>query len=387
MNAGPHAVAPSVVPLVDLGVVNGPLEEEFVAAFRSVFAESDFGHGPAVDRFESELAELVGVEHALGVNSGTAALELALRAAAIGPGDEVILPANSFFATGEAVANVGADVVLVDPDLDSAIASPETVRAHVGPRTAAIIGVHLYGQPVDADGYRAIARANGLLFLEDAAQALGANWNHASVGSLGGAAAFSFYPTKNLGALGQAGAITTNDATLARNVRLLRSHGEERRYVHERPGFNERLHGMQAAFLSVKLRHLPSAQRARSDAALAYGELLVDVPDCTRLAERGEAACAHHLMVVRVPRRDAVLAAMHRAGVMAAIHYPIPIHMQPAATGWAAPGSLPNAEQLAAEVLSLPFYPGIRADQVERSVDALRLAIKSATGSLAGAVQ
>lgn len=373
----------SAVPFVDLRAVNEPFEDDFIDAFRQILAQSDFGHGPAVARFEASLAELVGVDHAVGVSSGTAALQLALIGAGVGPGCEVILPANTFFATAEAVLGAGADVVLVDPDLDTALASPEAVEACVGPRTAAVIGVHLYGQPVDATAYRRIAEKHHLFFLEDAAQAIGATCEGKPAGSLGTAAALSFYPSKNLGALGQAGAVTTNDGALAREVRLLRSHGEEVRYTHLRAGFNDRMDGLQAAFLSVKLPYLDAAQRQRDAAVIQYDALLADVPGCRRIVVRDGVRSAHHLLVVRVAARDDVLAALHAQGVMAAVHYPTPIHLQPACARLAPPGSLPNAERLADEIISLPLFSGISATQIERCVTSLRAAL-AAHGSVDG---
>jgi dTDP-4-amino-4,6-dideoxygalactose transaminase len=371
-------VTHSDVPFFDVLASNKPLEDELTEAFRRVLAESDFGSGPAVEAFEASLAELVGTEHAVAVNSGTAALQLALIGAGIGPGCEVIVPGNTFFATVEAAMGAGADVVLVDPDLDTALASANAVEAAVGPRTAAIIGVDLYGQPVEAAAYRRVAERYGLLFLEDAAQAIGAWCDGEPAGSLGAAAGFSFYPSKNLGALGQGGAVTTSDSTLAREVRLLRSHGEEVRYTHVRAGFNERMHGLQAAFLTVKLPHLEPLQRQRDDAVARYEALLSTVPDCRRIAIRDNARSSHHLLVVRVPDRDRVLATLQTAGVMAAIHYPTPIHLQPACAGLAAPGSLPNAEQLSKEIMSLPLFPGITDAQIDRCVDTLRAALESA---------
>jgi dTDP-4-amino-4,6-dideoxygalactose transaminase len=369
------------VPFVDMQAVNAAFAEELSAAFQHVLATSDFGHGPTVEAFEVSLGELVGVDHVVALNSGTAALHLALVAARIGPGDEVVLPANTFFATAEAVISAGADVVVVDPELDTALATPDAVEACVGPRTAAIIGVHLYGQPVEAPGYRRIAERHGLLFMEDAAQAIGATWAGTPAGALGDVGGFSFYPSKNLGALGQGGAVTTNDGALAREVRLLRSHGEEERYVHLRSGFNERMHGLQAAFLSVKLPHVARLQLQRDELVARYDARLAEVPGCQRIEVCPPAQSAHHLLVVRVARRDAVLAALHAAGVMAAIHYPIPVHLQPACEGVAPPGSMPNAERLANEIISLPLFPGMSDSQIDRCVDALHDAIASVGSS------
>ena len=363
------------IPLVDVRAQNEPFEEEFVAVLREMVRSSDYGTGAAVERFEEQLADLVGVQHAVGVGSGTAALHLTLLALDIGPGDDVILPANTFFATAEAVAATGARPVLVDPDLDTALAGAGAVEAEVGSRTAAIIGVHLYGQPVDATAYRDVAERCGVAFLEDAAQAIGARAGERNAGALGTAAGFSFYPAKNLGALGQAGAVTTDDAAVARAVRSLRSHGEEERYVHGRMGFNERLHGLQAAFMSVKLPHVEDGLVQRERAVALYDELIADLEHCTRLTVADGVRSAHHLYVVRVPARDAVLAELRADGVGAAIHYPIPVHRQPAWEGAGRCGPLPNAERLADEILSLPLYPGITAEQVAHCVRRLERAL------------
>ena len=368
------------VPFVDLGAINAPAREGLEAAFLRVLDNSDFGVGPEAERFEALLAEVAGVSHAIGVNSGTAALQLMLLGAGIGPGDEVIVPANTFFATAEAALCIGASVVLVDPDPKTALVGPDVVAAAVGPRTAAIIGVHLYGQAVDADGYREIANRHGVPFFEDAAQAIGGSWRGAPVGSLGSGAAFSFYPTKNLGALGQGGAVTTDDDDLAREVRLLRSHGEEVRYTHIRIGYNERLHGLQAAFLSAKLPLMDEAQRLRDAAVAQYHELLQDVDGVELLQSLDGSRHVHHLMVVKVDHRDRVLELLHRAGIGAAVHYPIPIHLQPACPDLAPAGSLPGAEELADTVLSLPLYPGMTEGQIERCVKELQSAVDAVAG-------
>lgn len=367
------------IPLVDVRAQNAPLEEQFVQALREIIDHSDYGIGTAVERFEEQLAELVGVRHAIGVNSGTAALQLLLLALDVGPGDDVILPANTFFATAEAVVAAGARPVLVDPDLDTALASPAAVEDAVTSRTAAIVGVHLYGQPVDVDGYRAVAERCAIPFVEDAAQAIGAESGERRAGGFGTAAGFSFYPAKNLGALGQGGAVTTDDPEVARSVRMLRSHGEEERYIHGRMGFNERLHGLQAAFMSVKIPHVEDGLVRRERAVAEYDELLTGLAHCARVMVADGVRSAHHLYVIRVPDRDGVLADLRADGVGAAVHYPIPIHRQPA---WDAGRDrpLPNAERLAAEVLSLPLFPGITSDQIAYCVESLERALERRAG-------
>lgn len=369
--------ARSDVPFVDLWSLNSVHEEEFVGALRRVLATSDFGCGSEVEAFEGALAAAVGTQHAVGVNSGTAALQLMLLGLGIGPGDEVVIPANTFFATAEAVVAAGAVPILADPDLETALVSAEAIDAACGPRTAAIIGVHLFGQPVDVAGYRDVADRRGLAFLEDAAQAIGASSVDARAGSFGRGAAFSFYPAKNLGALGQGGAVTTDDPELARQVRMLRSHGELERYTHHRMGFNERLDGLQAAFLSVKLPYVEADLQRRELAVARYDEAVAEMRGCRRLTVRADVRSAHHLYVVRVDDRDRVRDEMSRDGIATGVHYPVPIHLQPA---WAECGrgagtSFPNADRLAGEMVSLPLFAGITTEQTSRTVESLSAAL------------
>lgn len=366
----------TAVPLIDMEQVNGPHRQALLAAAERVIASGDFGVGHEVESFEAELSEALGVGEVIGVHSGTSALQLALMAAGIGPGDEVILPPNTFFATAEAVVGAGATPVLADVDPSTALLDPAAVEAAVTPRTAAVIPVHLYGQPVDADQFRALSQRHGLFLLEDAAQAIGASWNGRPVGRLGDAAALSFYPTKNLGALGQGGAVVTDRADVARAVRLLRSHGEEPRYIHQRIGFNERMDGLQAAFLRVKLAHMAEAQRLRDEAVAAYADALDHLSGVHQLDVRPGARHVHHLLVVRVAHRDTVLDGLRQRGIGAAVHYPVPIHLQPACAGIAPAGALPHAETLAESILTLPLYPGITTVQIQRCVAALEDVLK-----------
>jgi dTDP-3-amino-3,4,6-trideoxy-alpha-D-glucose transaminase len=371
--------APPVdIPLTDLNAAHRPLRDELVAAFERVLDSGRFVSGEEVDGFESALATFVGASSAVAVASGTAALALALMAAGIGPGDEVILPANTFFATAEAVVAAGAVPVLADVDPVSAAIDPRSAAALVTPRTAAIIAVHLYGHPADVVALRAVATRHSLLLLEDAAQALGASRDGRRVGALGNGAAFSFFPTKVLGALGEGGAVTTDDAQLAARVRLLRSHGEPAKNVHEAMGFNERMDEVQAALLMVKLRHLEDDLRLRDKVVSHYHGLLRRVSDVDLFATAPDARSVHHLMAVKVPDRDRVLVDLHGVGVGAGVHYPTPIHLQPA---WRhlgnGPGELRNAEALARSVLSLPLYSQMSVEQVERCVAALAEAVGS----------
>ena len=364
------------LPLTDLNAAHRPLRAELVAAFERVLDSGRFVSGDEVAAFETEIAQYVGVAHAVAVGSGTAALTLALMGAGIGPGDEVIVPANTFFATAEAVVAVGAVPVLADVDPWSASIDPQSVATMATDRTAAIVAVHLYGHPVDLDGLRKVAASRRLFLLEDAAQAMGASWEGRPVGSLGDAAAFSFFPTKNLGGFGEGGAVTTSDAELAGRIRLLRSHGEAVKNVHQVMAFNERLDEIQAALLMVKLPHLAEELAERDSVVDLYQELLGEVPEVTMLATPSMARSAHHLMVVKVPDRDRVLAELHAGGIGAGVHYPTPVHLQPAwqALGMA-PCHLPHAEELARSVLSLPLYGQMSSGQVEQCVDALAKAV------------
>jgi dTDP-4-amino-4,6-dideoxygalactose transaminase len=298
--------------------------------------------------------------------------------AGIGAGDEVILPANTFFATAEAVVAAGARPVLADVDPATASIDPSSVTGLVGPRTAAVVAVHLYGHPADVASLGAVAADRGLLLLEDAAQAMGATFGGRQVGSLGDAAAFSFFPTKLLGGLGEGGAVTTDDPALAARVRLLRSHGERVKNVHEVMGFNERLDELHAALLMVKLSRLAGDLHRREAVVNRYLRLLATVDHVGVPGPPPGGASVHHLMVVTVPERDRVLADLHARGVGAGVHYPTPIHLQPAWQPFGpspGPGDLPHAEALARSVLSLPLYPEMTFEQVDRCVDALAEAV------------
>jgi dTDP-4-amino-4,6-dideoxygalactose transaminase len=301
-----------------------------------------------------------------------------LQAAGIGAGDEVILPPNTFFATAEAVVSAGATPVLVDVDPATALIDPSAVEAAITPNTAAIIAVHLYGQPADMTALRAIADRHSLFLFEDAAQAIGASWQGQPAGSLGDAAGFSFYPGKNLGALGEAGAVTTNDEVLAAKVRALRSHGEPAKYVHRYWGVNERLDELQAAFLTIKLRRLDDDQRRRDEALATFEPLLAECVNVIRLETSRHARHVHHLLVVRVAERDSVLESLQHAGIGAGVHYPKLIQWQDAWTAAAKPIETPHAAALANSVISLPLFPGITSQQIERTV----LALTDATDSL-----
>ena len=368
------------VPFYDTAPFHGRLHDELLAAFDRVLASGHFIDGEEVELFEAALAASVGTSDAVGVASGTAALHLALVAAGIGPGDEVVLPPNTYFATAEAIVAAGARPVFADVDPDTALIDPEAVEAAVTPATAAIVAVHLYGQPADADALGEVARRHGMFLLEDAAQALGGTWAGRPVGSLGRAAAFSFYPSKTLGALGDGGAVTTSDSMLARRVRQLRDHGQVAKNVHGTFGFNERLDALQAAFLNVKLGHVAEMQAERLAAAATYASKLAGLDGVELLRTSALAGHVHHLLVIQVrARRDIVLETLRRHGVEASVHYPTPIHLQPAfAAAGGRPGQFPVAERLANHILSLPLFPGIDTAAIERCVSVLAGALEVA---------
>lgn len=359
------------VPFVDLGWQTARIREVTDAGIARVIDSSAFILGDAAEAFETSFARYSGVEHCLGVANGTDALELALEAAGVGAGDEVILPANTFAATAEAVARVGAAPVLVDCT-DDYLISAEAVAEAVTPRTRMVAAVHLYGQIAPVEALRSVV-GDDILILEDAAQSQGARRHGAPSGSLGDVAATSFYPGKNLGAFGDAGAVMTDDAPLAETVRKLRNHGGIARYEHSVLGRNSRLDGIQAVVLSAKLAHLDEWNALRRDAAALYGELLGDDDRVSLplVAEGNEHV--FHLYVIRVADRDRVLAGMADAGIGVGIHYPKPVHLLPA-FGFLgqAEGRFPRAEKFAGEILSLPMYPGISADDQAYVAETLR---------------
>jgi dTDP-4-amino-4,6-dideoxygalactose transaminase len=360
------------LPLVDLRAQYAAIRAEVQAAIDAVLESMQLILGPNVHAFEAEFAAYCEASHAVGVGSGTEALALALRAAGIGPGDEVITVAHTFFADCEAIVQVGAQPVFVDVQPDTQTMDPASFAAAITSRTRAVIPVHLYGQPADMDEIVAIARRHGLFVLEDACQAHGARYRGQRVGTLGHAAAFSFYPGKNLGAYGDGGAVVTNDAQLAERVRRLRDHGAVRKYEHYDIGGTGRLDELQAAVLRVKLRYLDAWNARRAAAAAAYTAGLADTA-VTPPVVRDDRTHVFHLYAVQAPRRDALRAYLAEQGIATGMHYPIPCHLQPAAREWSAgPGSLPVTERLAARTLSLPLFPEITDAQIARVVAAVR---------------
>lgn len=362
------------VPLVDLRPQHDLVAADVRAAVQEVLDGGAFVLGPAVARFEDEYAAFAGTEHCVGVGNGTDALELALRGARVGTGDEVLVPANTFVATAEAVLRAGAELVLVDCD-DDLLIDVDAVADRVGRRTGAVVGVDLYGQAAPFERLRELVGPDVVL-VEDAAQSQGATRHGRPAGSLADAAATSFYPGKNLGAFGDAGAVTTDDPEVATLVRMLRNHGGTERYCHDVVGTNSRLDSLQAAVLSVKLQHLKEWNAQRSAAADRYARLLDGVEHVRLPRTLPGNEHVWHLYVVRVPERDRVRALLDRAGIATGLHYPAPVHLLPAfAHLGLGPGSFPVAERSAGELLSLPMYPGLTAAQQHRVVEALADAV------------
>lgn len=359
------------VPFVDLRAQYASLRDEARAAIDAVLERGDFILGGAVESFERAFAAYCGVAHAVGLDSGLSALELALRALDVGPGDEVITAANSFIASALPISSVGATPVLVDVDERSYNLDVERVAAAITPRTRALMPVHLYGQPAEMDALLDLAARHGLAVIEDACQAHGARYRGRRAGSLGHVAAFSFYPAKNLGAYGDGGALVTNDPAVAERARLLRNYGSVRKYHHEVRGSNRRLDTLHAAVLSVKLPRLDAWNEGRRRAAARYDALLADAGVVVPPRSDG-IDHVYHLYVVRCADRDGLQAHLGRAGVATGIHYPVPIHLQPAYRDLGyGPGDFPITERLAGEILSLPMYAELSAAQVERVAEAV----------------
>jgi dTDP-4-amino-4,6-dideoxygalactose transaminase len=366
------------IPLVDLAAQHSAVAAEIAEGWHQVLARTAFIGGPQVAAFESEYAAFTGTRHCAGTGNGTDAIELALRALGVGPGDECILPANTFIATAEAVCRAGATPVLVDcADDGTYLIDTGAVAAAVTPRTRAIIPVHLYGQAAPVERLLPLAEKAGAWVVEDAAQAQGAKRGGKSAGALGHAAATSFYPGKNLGAYGDAGAVLTDSGDVDARVRMLRDHGSRQKYDHDVIGVNSRLDTLQAVVLSAKLRQLAGWNEARRAAARRYDALLAGAEDVVtpRVLDGNEPVW--HLYVVRVPERDRVIKELHAAGIGAGIHYPVPLHLTGALAGLGyAEGAFGVAERAAREILSLPLFPEITAAQQERVVSALLAAVR-----------
>ena len=359
--------APTRVPFVRLDNADPALMEELMTTVADVAANGAFTLGAPVEGFESDFAAWCGSRFAVGVSSGTAALELALRALEIGPGDEVIVPTNSFIATAEAVSAVGATPRLVDVDEATSVITAEIVAAAITPATRCVIPVHLYGRMVEMEALAELCDERGIFLIEDACQAHGSEHRGRRAGSIGDVGCFSFYPTKNLGAWGDGGALVTDDEAIAAKVRLLRSHGEGQRHHHEMPARTDRLDGLQAAILRVKLGHLDDANQRRREAGATLTEALAGTSVLAPAPVAPDTDHVFHLYVVRSEARDELRAHLEAEGVASAIHYPTPIHLQPAyAELGQGPGSLPVAERLAGEICSLPIFPTISGPEIDR---------------------
>ena len=368
------------VPFVDLKAQYTTLAPEVAAAIQRTLERSDYILGEDVGLFEEEFAQYIGARHAVGVGSGLAALELALRAYGIGPGDEVITAANTFIATVLSILAVGAKPLLVDAHPKTYNMDPAALAAAITPRARVILPVHLYGQPADLEPILAIAKQHNLLVIEDAAQAHGATYAGRRAGCWGHAAAFSFYPAKNLGALGDAGMVVTSDAAIAEKVRQLRNYGQRVKYEHVVAGTNSRLDTIQAAVLRVKLRHLDQWNAARRAHAAAYGSALADLP-IELPVTLPKAEHVYHLYVVQVDNRDVVQEKLRAQEVSTGIHYPIPIHLQQACAplGYRR-GDFPVTERAASRILSLPMYPEMTPAQRGYVASALSQAVSQTLG-------
>ncbi len=375
MSQLPSPIASAAIPFLDLVTTHRDLSEEILAAWRRILHAAAFVGGEEVNGFEREFAEYLGADHAVGVGSGTEALRLALLATGLRPGDEVITVPHTFIATTEAITQAGGVPVFVDVDADTGTMDPSRIESALTPRTRVLLPVHLYGQPADMDPILEIARRRGLEVIEDACQAHGAEYRGRKAGTMGIASAFSFYPGKNLGACGEAGAVVTRDPDVALRVRKLRDHGQARKYHHEVEGTNGRLDGLQAAALRIKLRHLDAWNDARRRHARAYAEHLagsgVELP-----AEMPGRKHVYHLYVIRHHRRDLVCERLARQGIGTGLHYPVPLHLQEAYRRLElGEGTFPVSERWAAHGLSLPMFPGMTGEQVDRVSEAVAEAV------------
>ena len=365
------------VPFLDLRAQNRRLKTEILPLWEEIFDSARFIGGPHVSGLEEEFARACEVKYCVSVNSGTDALRFILLALDLHPGDEVITVPNSFIATAEAISQAGGKIKFVDIDPYTYNMDPKKIEAAITPKTKGIISVHLYGQPADMDPIRAIAQKNDLWLVEDACQAHLAEYKGRKAGSLGVAAAFSFYPGKNMGACGEGGAVTTNDERLAIKVRMLRDHGQVRKYYHETEGYNGRCDALQAAVLRVKLKHLPEWNEARRKNAQGYFELLKDVENIILPTVADGCLSVYHLFVVQVDGRDAVAEALNKSGIGTGLHYPVPLHLQKAYTYMEKQvGSFPVAETNAKKILSLPMFPELTEMQISYVCESLKTAVK-----------
>jgi dTDP-4-amino-4,6-dideoxygalactose transaminase len=361
------------VPFLNLSAQYQHLRVEIAEAIQRVLDRSALAGGPFVQHFEEEFAAYCQTKHAVGVGSGTSALWLALKALGIGPGDEVLTAPNTFIATAEAISFAGATPVFVDIDEHTYNIDPTLIEAKITPRTKAIIPVHLFGQTADLAPILALARRRGLLVVEDASQAHGAQYRGKPAGSLGDVGCFSFYPGKNLGAYGEAGGVVTNNSDLARTIQMVKDHGQSKKYYHDVVGWNDRMDGIQGAVLSIKLVHLDRWNALRREHAQTYTALLADVPGVVLPEVAGYGTHVFHLYVVRIPHRDRIKAEMEKRGVHCGIHYPLPLHLQKAYAhlGYG-PGDFPVTERCCTSFLSLPMFPELTYEQVAHVASVLK---------------
>jgi dTDP-4-amino-4,6-dideoxygalactose transaminase len=398
-------MTPQPVPFLDLITPHRELEEELVSAFRQALRSAAFIGGPQVEAFEREFAAYCGTQHCIGVANGTDAVRFALMASGVGAGDAVVTVSHTFIATVEAISQAGAATEFVDIDEASYTMNPEALGAYLGrcrkdtvtgrplgQRTGrpikAIVPVHLYGQVADMDALSEVAHEYDLLIVEDACQAQGAEYQSAKdgiwrrAGAFGKAGAFSFYPGKNLGACGEAGAVTTNDEQVARTIRMLREHGQVQKYYHDLEGYNGRLDAIQAAFLRIKLVHLDAWNSQRRAVARRYDDLLASSPGIVVPIESIRSKAIYHLYVVRNADRDALAGHLKSQGIHTGLHYPLPVHLQNCYRSWGYErGSLPVTERVAAEVLSLPMFPDLTADQQRHVALGIQSFLTVAAGS------
>ena len=353
------------VPFLDLKAQYNSIKDEIAIAIQQVLDSCAFAGGPFTAQFEKDFASFCGTAYAIGVNSGTDALFMALRGFGVGKGDEVITTANTFIATAEAICSCGAKPVFVDIEEQTYNMDPSLLEAAITPQTKAIIPVHLFGQIADMDPIMEIAVKHNLIVIEDACQAHGAEYKGKPAGSFGDAACFSFYPGKNLGAYGEAGAVVTNNEKLTETVRILRDHGQARKYHHSLLGWNARMDGIQAAVLSVKLKHLPAWTEARRNNAKLYDTLLMGMDGAIPPTESGYAKHVYHVYAIRVQNRDALIKFLGDRNIGCGIHYPIPLHLQEAFDFLGiGKGSFPVAERAAEEMVSLPMFAELTEEQI-----------------------
>jgi dTDP-4-amino-4,6-dideoxygalactose transaminase len=367
----------SAIPFLNFEPMHKLIRSEIMQSFQDVYDSNWFVMGKKLEEFENEYAAFNNTNYSIGVSNGLDALHLALRALNVTKGDEVIVPSNTYIATALAASYVGAIPVFVEPDANTYNINPANIEAAITSKTKVIMPVHLYGQSCDMDAIMAIAKRHNLFVVEDNAQAHGATFNGKITGSFGNANGTSFYPGKNLGALGDAGAVTTNDETIAKKIAMLRNYGSEKKYHNEEIGFNMRLDEVQAGFLSIKLRHLNEWTNQRKEIAKQYSDALKNVGDLVLPAVHANATHVYHLYVIKTKKRNGLQKHLSEKGIGTLIHYPIPPHLQRAyqSLGFKK-GSFPIAEELAENCLSLPIWPGMTLDQVNIVAETIKQAFK-----------